>query len=53
MRSKIIKRIDLKQQWKNQKKILLPEILNILESGNYVVNKINNTLEINLYTYES
>ena len=53
MISKIINRIDLKKQWKGQKKILLLEILNILESGNYVVNKINNTLRINLYTYES
>lgn len=51
MKSKIIKRIDLKQQWKNQKKILLPGILNILESGDYVGNKINDTLEKNLAQY--
>ena len=47
----MIRRIDLKQQWRNQKKIILPGILNILSSGDYVGNKINKTLENNLARY--
>ena len=53
MISKIINRIDLKKQWKGQNKILLTVILNILEPGDYVGNKISKTLEKNLYTYAS
>ena len=46
-----IKRLDLKKQWRNEEKKLLPIVKNVLSSGIYVGGKYINSLEKKLAKY--